>query len=224
MLLQECEPLFAASKAVAENITQNEKRTPDPNTWGCIPGCNFQSTVLKWFKAAKDETIRLERDRDPKRQRGDAAAHAPVAGAQKRASTLKEPPIILLPISDSAVLSMRNGLQFFQSGVFVANADDASDLPAAPKEFDVKCDAALFLFTPHPASAYTSFLFLFPTPLQLQRHHIHVQGHVGLHPDGMAGTRCCCCCHGQHVAGVLLCILLLLSSTQLISRTHPLVT
>ena len=42
--LQECEPLFAASKVVAQNICQNEKCTPDRSTWGCAPGCNFQVT------------------------------------------------------------------------------------------------------------------------------------------------------------------------------------
>ena len=73
---------------------------------------------------------------------------------------MKEPPIILLPMSDTAVLSMRNGLQFFQSGVFVANADGASDLPAPPKEFNVKCDAALHLFTTLPAPAYQLSLLI----------------------------------------------------------------
>jgi hypothetical protein len=132
-LLQECEPLFAASKNVAENITQNEKRTPDPSTWGCIPGCNFQSTVLKWFKAAKDESERMERE--PKRLRVDAAAGG---GAQKKAATPKDPPIILLPANDSAILNMRNGLDFFEKGVFVSEPGGTSQL--APKEFNVTCD------------------------------------------------------------------------------------
>ncbi len=62
-------------------------------------------------------------------------------------------------MSDSAVLSMRNGLEFFQSGIFVANADDASELHAAPKEFNVKCDAA-HLFTTLPAPAYQLSLLI----------------------------------------------------------------
>jgi hypothetical protein len=146
VLLQECEPLFAASKNVAQNITQNEKRTPDPSTWGCIPGCNFQSTVLKWFKAAKDESERIERE--PKRLRVDAAAGG---GAQKKAASPKDPPIILLPGSDSAILNMRNALEFFEKGVFVSEPGGTSQL--APKEFNVTCDtisAPLFA----PAAAF----------------------------------------------------------------------
>jgi hypothetical protein len=130
LLLQECEPLFAASKSVALNILQNEKRTPEPSQWGCIPGCNFQSTVLKWFKAAKDETERM--DRDPKRQRVDAGSGG---GALKKAATSKDRPIILLPRSDSAILNMRNCLEFFEKGVFVSQPEDLSTLP--PKEVNV---------------------------------------------------------------------------------------
>jgi hypothetical protein len=127
--LQDCEPLFVASKNVAYNITQNEKRTPDPSTWGCIPGCNFQTTVVKWFNAAKEES-----ERDSKRQRGEQGAGG---GAQKKAAVVKRPPIILLPRSESAVLNMRNGRQFFEQGIFVSEQQDLSQEP--PKEFNVTC-------------------------------------------------------------------------------------
>jgi hypothetical protein len=136
VLPQDCHPLFVASQNVAQNITQNEKCIPDPKTWGCISGCNFQSTVVKWFKAAKDETERLERE--PKRHRGDVVA---AGGALKKTTKSKEPPLILLPRSDTAVLNMRNGFEFFENGVLVSEHDDLSSFP--PKEFHVTYDAIL---------------------------------------------------------------------------------
>ena len=86
--------------------------------------------MLKWFKAAKDETERMERD--PKRQRVDAGSGG---GALKKAATSKDRPIILLPRSDSAILNMRNCQEFFEKGVFVSQPEDLSALP--PKEVNV---------------------------------------------------------------------------------------
>lgn len=149
--LKECEPLFAASKVVAQNICQNEKCTPDRSTWGCAPGCNFQSTVVKWFKAAKEESERAERD--PKRGRVDAAA---AGAAQKRAARFKEPPIILLPRSDSAVINMRNGLDFFEKGVFVSQPEDFSQAP--PVQFNVTHNGLVFTFKDMMACTMTEWL------------------------------------------------------------------
>jgi len=149
---------------VALNITQNEKRIPDPATWGCVPGCNFQTNVLKWFRAAKEETERSQRE--PKRVRGEQGGGG---GAQKKAAGGKQPPIILLPRSESAVLNMRNGLEFFEKGIFVAEQEDLSKQP--PKEFNVTCVAC------HPrricpsTAALTHFSRPFPPPHPLSRRY-----------------------------------------------------
>jgi len=143
---------------VALNITQNEKRMPDPATWGCVPGCNFQTNVLKWFRAAKEETERSQRE--PKRVRGEQGGGG---GAQKKAAGGKQPPIILLPRSESAVLNMRNGLEFFEKGIFVAEQEDLSKQP--PKEFNVTCVACHSRRICPRTAALTHFSRPFPPPL-----------------------------------------------------------
>jgi hypothetical protein len=199
--LQECEPLFAASKTVAQNVCQNEKCTPDRSTWGCAPGCNFQSTVVKWFRAAKEESERLERD--PKRSRMDAAS---AGAAHKRAAVSKEPPIILLPRIDSAAINMRNGQDFFEKGIYVSHQEDLSKAP--PVQFNVTCDFPHSLPSrplprpsPLPVRRLLHKCTKVPLTPQVQRRRVHLQGHDGVHHDGVARARGGRCCHGQHMAG-----------------------